>query len=127
MDLAALAGAHQSRTLPTLDTEYGYAFLVDRTQSGRLMLDFYMDVSSVLGDAYAGKRAKEKLTGIADPEFAGIYNKLQTMELRLRYNLRLSGPYLIRTPDPISIEELASFLHRIKPDDVDTFLEGAKF
>ena len=127
MDLAALVGAHQSRTLPTLDTEYGYAFLVSRTQSGRLILDSYMDVSSVLGDAYIGKLAKRKLTGTIDSAFLDICSELLTMELRMRYNIRLSGPYLIRTPDPVSIDELAAFLCEIKPDDVDTFLEGAKF
>ena len=90
-----------------------------------LFIDCSLDISDLLGMEWAGVLAAEKLTGKRNEKLHKLASALTTMDLRVRFNSEYCGPYLIKTENPISVDELEQALRAMPPDRRKAFLKGA--
>jgi muconolactone delta-isomerase len=130
---AELAGTLQSGTSHTPSTEdedeqevlrHGLVVLVKYTEDG-LVIDSSLDVSDMLGLEWIGVLAAEKLTGKRNDKARKLASSLSMLRLRTRFDGHCYGPYLIKTEDPISVDELEQVLRAMPPDRRKAFLKGA--
>lgn len=124
------AGTLQSETSLTLDTEpeefkYGIVFLVKYHEDG-IYIDSSVDVSPILGMAYVGMLAAEKLTGKTDEGARTLASSISLLTLRARIDTSCSGPYLVKSDTPIDTEAVEKALRAMNPDRRKEFLKGAK-
>lgn len=101
--------------------------LVKYTEDG-LVIDSSLDVSDMLGLEWIGVLAAEKLTGKRNDKarkLASSLSMLRLLRLRTRFDGHCYGPYLIKTEDPISVDELEQVLRAMPPDRRKAFLKGA--
>lgn len=103
---------------------HGLIVLVKYTEDG-LVIDRRVDVSDMLGLEWIGVLAAEKLTGKRNDKVHELAFYLRVMRLRTRLDGHCYGPYLIKTEDPISVDELERVLRAMPPDRRKAFLEGA--
>ena len=130
---AELAGTLQSGTSHIPSTEdgdgqevlrHGLVVLVRYNEDG-LLIDSSLDVSDILGTEWVGVLAAEKLTGKRNEKAHKLASSLQMLRLRIRFDGHCYGPYLIKSEDPISVEELEQVLRAMPPDRRKAFLKGA--
>lgn len=129
-DPAELVGIPESETSLTLDTEpeefkYGIVFLVKYHEDG-IYIDSSVDVSPILGMAYVGMLAAEKLTGKTDEGARALASSISLLTLRAHIDTSCSGPYLVKSDTPIDTEAVEKALRAMNPDRRKEFLEGAK-
>lgn len=124
---AALAGIPLFETLATLNTEmkHGYMFLVRYNENG-VMLDAMLDISETMLIDWIGRLATQKLTGETDLELNKLYHSVSVLGIRVRMDGAIRGPYIIRSPIPISSEELQTLLSTKSREDLKEFLKTAK-
>lgn len=134
MDLVDPAGTLLSETSHILDTEdegaeyrYGLAFLLGYGEDGPYV-DMCIDVSPVIGQTYVGMLAAEKLTGINNPDVHGIAAALKVMDIRTRFihGAADHGPFVFRTQDPMTRDELETFLRSCEPSRRKALLKQAR-
>ena len=126
------AGTLQSRTSHTPSTEddeqealrHGLLVLV-RYIEDDLFIDSALDVSDMRGLEWIGVLAAEKLTGKRNDKARKLASSLSMLRLRTRFDGHCYGPYLIKTEDPISVDELERVLRAMPPDRRKAFLKGA--
>lgn len=104
------------------DELFHYLFLVDRDDQG---VDTMYDVSAAFRN-FPARMAAERLTQQSDPFLRDLSSRYRIMDLRMRYNVRLTGIYKITTNFAITPDELESFLRSLTPEKLHTFLEEAK-
>lgn len=90
-----------------------------------LVITSALDISDLLGMGWAGVLAAEKLTGTRNEKVRKLARALYVMDLRVRIDSGCCGPYLIKTEDPISVDELEQVLRAMPPDRRKAFLKGA--
>lgn len=90
-----------------------------------LVIDSALDVSDMLGLEWVGVLAVEKLIGKRNEKLHELASALTAMDLRVRFNSGCYGPYLIKTENPISVDELERVLRAMPPDRRKAFLKGA--
>ena len=132
MGLVDPAGTLQSGMSPTLDTEgeedvrYGLYFLVNYNEEG-IYLDACLDVSSVIGKAWVGVLAAEKLTGVQNQEARSLAVAMTTLRLRAQFvSTGSPGPYLVKTSSPLSRDDLEKYLRSLDKAALKSFLQKAK-
>ena len=122
------AGTLQSRTSHTPSTEevlrHGLVVLVKYTEDGPV-IDSAFDISDLLGMEWAGVLAAEKLTGKRNDKVRALASSLSMLRLRTRFDGHCYGPYLIKTEDPISVDELEQVLRAMEPNRRKASLKGA--
>ena len=132
-EAAELAGTLLSGMSHTPSTEgegeqevlrHGLVVLVKYTEDG-LAIDSSLDVSDMLGLEWIGVLAAEKLTGKRNDKVRKLASFLSMLRLRTRFDGHCYGPYLIKTEDPISVDELEQVLRAMPPDRRKAFLKGA--
>lgn len=132
-EAAELAGTLLSETshIPSTEDEasedqyrHGLVFLLKYTEDGPV-LDTTVDVSDMLGLEWIGVLAAEKLTGKRNDKARTLASSLSMLRLRTRFDGHCYGPYLIKSEDPISVDELEQVLRAMPPDRRKAFLKGA--
>jgi hypothetical protein len=124
---AALAGTPLFETLATSDTEmkHGYIFLVKYNENG-VLLDVVLDISEIMLIDWIGRLATQKLTGEIDLELNKLYHAISVMGIRVRMDGSVRGPYLVKSPTPISSETLQTLLSTKSREELKEFLKTAK-
>ena len=124
---AALAGTPLFEMLATSDTEmkHGYIFLVKYNENG-VLLDVVFDISEIMLIDWIGRLATQKLTGEIDLGLNKLYYAISVMGLRVRMDGSVKGPYLVKSPAPISSEELQTLLSTKSREELKEFLKTAK-
>ncbi len=134
MATADHAGTLLRETLHTLDTEepeagikHAYLFLIGYDEEGPY-LDCFADMSYALGKCAAGERAKELMLGVKDAEADRLGHLFKTIELRARFvhGSAHPGPYCVKTEDPLTREELTTYLKSLTTERRKEFLKAAK-
>jgi len=128
-DPVELVGIPKSETSLTPDTEleepkYGIVFLVKYHEDG-IYIDSSVDISPILGMAYVGMLAAEKLTGKTDEGARALASSISMLTLRARIDTSCCGPYLVKSDTPIDIEAVEKALRAMDPDRRKEFLKGA--
>jgi hypothetical protein len=124
---AALAGTPLFEILTTSNTEmkHGYIFLIKYNEND-VLLDAILDISEMMLVDWIGRLATQKLTGEIDLELNKLYNAISVMGIRVRMDGSVKGPYLVKSPTPISSEALQTLLSTKSREELKEFLRTAK-
>lgn len=124
---AALAGTPLFETLATSNTDmkHGYIFLV-RYDADGASLDAMLDISETMHVNWVGRLATQKLTGETDIELSKLYHAVSVMGIRVKMDGAVKGPYIIRSPIPISSKMLQTIIADKSREELKEFLKAAK-
>ena len=110
---------------PDIDSEeelYHYIFWVD---VDRTQVDTMHDVSAAFRN-FPARIAAAKLTQRSDPFLRDISHRFSVMDMRMRYNVRLTGVYNVTTNFPLAPDELDAYLQSLAPEELQAFLKEAE-
>ena len=127
------AGLPESLTSLTQSTDdeddapcrFGYAFTVKYTDEG-LIIERWCDVSTLIGASWVGILAAEKLTGVQNLDDRVLIRQVSMLDLRMRFDGAVRGPYCIKTQEPFTQIQMENLLRTMSQSRRKAFLERAK-
>ena len=124
-EAADLAGIPELEPFLTLDTEYGCIFTLLYGPEGP-MIDTYMDVSELLGMTALSLKTAEKLTGMRNGKVRAMLRAISLINLRVRLDAAVNGPYLVKTETPLARDALELYLRALSRAELISLLNKAK-
>ena len=90
------------------------------------MIDTYMDVSELLGMTALSLKTAEKLTGMRNGKVRAMLRAISLINLRVRLDAAVNGPYLVKTETPLARDALELYLRALSRAELISLLNKAK-
>lgn len=127
--LAAIVGIQAYPMSPILSTDlptHGYVYTLYYDENG-LQIDAFLDVSEGLTANSAAKLGKARLLDEPVPiSLQCLTARIKGVEIRVRYNAELRGPYLIKCHGVLTREMLAVLLGTKTKVQLTRFLQESR-
>lgn len=124
------AGIDESDLSPTQNTKllpHGILFSVTYTEDGPFV-HRGLDVSYILGERALARNTARALTGSneMDAKENSLASHIRGMMFGLRFNPEEKGPYLVKSHEPITLDDVQRLIDSMSRDRLKTFLQRAK-